>query len=90
LVVSVDGFFLDFLEGTGRLAGNTLAVLDVFGVIGVDRLLDVTTGLTLEEDDFELVEDLRSDGDDSSNYELSKKRILLMSFPKCTNLSSLM
>ena len=89
LIVSVDGFFLDFLEGTSGLARDTLAVLDVLGVVGVDGLLNVTTGLALEEDDFELVEDLGSDSDDSSDYKLLTKIILLMSFPKCTNLNSL-
>ena len=44
-----------------------MALLDIFGIVGVDRFLDMATGFALEEDDFKLIKDLRSDGDDSSN-----------------------
>ncbi len=68
LIVSVNCFLLEFLERTSGLTGNTLPVFDIFGVVGVDWLFDVSALFASVEDDFELIEDLRSDGDDSSNW----------------------
>jgi hypothetical protein len=67
LVVPVDSFLFDLLEGSSRLTRNTLPMLDVLGVIGVHRLLDMPTSLTLVEDNLQLVEHFRPDGNNATN-----------------------
>lgn len=67
MVVPVDSFLFDLLEGSSRLTRHTLPVLDVLGVVGVHWLLDMPTSLTLVEDDLQLVEHFRPDGDNATN-----------------------
>ena len=67
MVVPVDSFLFDLLEGSSRLAGDTLSMLDVLGVVGVHWLLDMSTSLTLVEDDLQLVKHFRPDGNNATN-----------------------
>ena len=67
MVVPVDSFLFDLLEWSSRLARYTLPMFDVLGVIGVHRLLDMPTSLTLVEDNLQLVEHFRPYGNNATN-----------------------